>query len=206
MILLITASMANALPQTYNGALQTTDGIQGVGSWGENLRIEWTVTQQVNNSWYYRYQLTDTLGRALEKAISHWYIEVSPNVTENDFWGFGGDWEFVDETHGGTSFPNALKLDYGDDDQIEWSFYSWKVPVWGDFYLKGGSATGGPNSPTLYAWNAGFNNPDPSDPASDGSIGYKVLRPDSVVIPEPTTLGLVGLGLLGFGLRRFRKK
>ncbi len=203
-LLLFISSSAFALP-SFHGYLQTPDGVDGTAPWNENFKIEWWVSQQADNSWNYRYNLTDTLGNALTKAVSHWYIEVSPNTTVNDFWGFDGVWEFVDETHGGTSFPSALKLDYSPPDDLGYSFYSWRAPVWGDFYAKDG-VYGSPNGEQVYAWNAGFYNPDPLAPAADGSIEYKVLRPDTVtVIPEPTTLGLLGLGMLGFAVRRFRK-
>jgi PEP-CTERM motif len=203
-LLLMSAPILSALP-FFNGSIQTTDGVDGTGPWDTNFKFEWWVEQQVDNSWFYKYAMSDTLGNALVKAVSHWYIEVSPNVTSDDFWGFGGAWSFVSETHGGTAFPNSLKLDYGESGQTEWSFYSSKTPVWGDFYAKDGT-TGGPNGETIYAWNSSFGQPDPLNPAADGSINYKILRPDSVTtIPEPGTLGLIGIGLAGLALRRRRK-
>jgi hypothetical protein len=201
-ILLLLFSTSAFGQLTFHGYLQTPDGIDGTLPWSQNFRMEWWVTLQTNNSWLYQYNLTDIYGNPLTKAVSHWYVEVSPNVTVDDFWGFEGDWEFVDETHGGTPFPNALKLDYGDADGDGYSFYSWRAPVWGDFFAKDGVDEEG----QVYAWNAGFYDPDPTDAAADGSIGNKILRPDTTVVPEPTTMLLLGMGMLGLAARKLRRK
>ncbi|HDS01675.1 MAG TPA: PEP-CTERM sorting domain-containing protein [candidate division Zixibacteria bacterium] len=203
-VILLLISTSAFAQFTFHGYLQTPDGVQGTVPWSENFRIEWWVTQQMDNSWLYQYNLTLIDGSPiLDHAVSHWYVEVSPNVTAADFWGFEGGWEFVDETHGGTPFPNALKLDYGDADADGYSFYSWRAPVWGDFYAKDGVDDEG----QVYAWNTGFYDPDPLDAAADGSIGYKILRPDTTtVIPEPTTMLLLGMGMLGLAARKLRRK
>jgi hypothetical protein len=203
--LLFLSSVGNALP-LFNGSLMTPGGVDGTGIWADNFKIEWWVEQQLDDNWFYKYHLTETDGRPLDPgAVSHWIVEVSPNVTLEDFWGFSGEVEINDwVTETGFSFPSGLKLDYGADGQTEWTFYSTRAPVWGDFFAKDGVAGGaGLNA----AWNAGFFDPDPTDAAANGSIGNKILRPDTyTVIPEPTTLGLLGLGLAGLALRRFRRK
>jgi hypothetical protein len=201
-ILLLLVSTSAFGQFSFHGYLQTPDGIDGTLPWSQNFRMEWWVTQQTDNSWLYQYNLTDIYGNPLTKAVSHWYVEVSPNVTADDFWGFEGGWEFVDETHGGTPFPNAIKLDYGDPDASGYSFYSWRAPVWGDFFAKDGVDEEG----QVYAWNAGFYDPDPTDAAADGTIGNKILRPDTTVVPEPTTMLLLGMGMLGLAARKLRRK
>jgi len=98
-----------------------------------------------------------------------------------------------------------MKLDYGAEGQTEWSFYSWRAPTWGDFYAKDGEAGGlGLNA----AWNAGYLLDDPVTAPANGSISDKILRPDTqTAIPEPTTLGLLSIGLAGVVFRvRKRKK
>jgi len=169
--------------------------------------ISWRIELQEDNSWFYKYNLTDANGEAFEaQAVSHWLLEVSPNVTLNDFWGFNGspielnDWE----TANGFDFPSALKLEYGGDGFGEWSFYSYRAPVWGDFFAKDGRVPG--TNDWNYAWNTGFFDDDPLSPAESGSIANKILRPDTeTTVPEPTTIGLLGLGLAGLATR-FRKR
>jgi hypothetical protein len=191
---------------SYTGHLSTPDGVDGSGLWASDFRIEWQVDFQPDDSWLYQYWISETDGSPLDPgALSHWIVEVSPGVTLDDFWGFDGtpieigDWE----TENGFPFESGMKLDYGAAGQTLWSFYSWRSPVWGDFFAKDGQAGGqGLN----LAWNTGFFDPDPLDAPADGSIGYKILRPDTdTVIPEPTTIGLMGMGLLGLAISRRRR-
>ncbi len=205
--LLFMLTMTASAQMSFHGFLRTETGVDGTGPWDTNFQISWWVEHQMDNSWHYTYQMTDTLGNALRNAVSHFQIEVSPNVTANDFWGFAGEWSFTDETHNGMPFPNSLKLDYGVEGQTEWSFFSTRAPVWGDFFAKDGT-TGGPNGIMIYSWNTGFYDADPMDGPSNGSIGNKILRPDTntEVVPEPGTLGLIGLGLMGLIAGRKRLK
>jgi hypothetical protein len=209
--------VAYGLP-SYTGFLSTPDGVDGSGIWADNFKIEWQVDLQQDDSWWYRYWLTETDGSPLDPgALSHWIVEVSPDVDISDFWGFNGnpveigDWV----TESGFPFDNGMKLDYGTDGQTEWSFYSLRSPVWGDFFAKDGRAEGdaynkdgtADGGEWNWAWNTGFFDPDPLDAPANGSIGYKILRPDTdTVIPEPTTLGLLGMGLMGLAIGRRKQK
>jgi hypothetical protein len=205
LVLLLTVTASAQL--SFHGFLRTETGVDGTGPWDTNFKISWLIEQQMDDSWHYNYQITDTLGNALRKAVSHFQIEVSPDVSKNDFWGFGGDWFFTDVTHIGMPFANSLRLDYGVEGQTEWDFYSTRAPVWGDFFAKDGT-TGTTDGVMVYAWNTGFYDADPMVAPSDGSIGNKILRPDTdtQVVPEPGTLGLIGLGLMGLVAGRRRLK
>ncbi len=193
----------------YLGSLSSADSdVLTTGSWvDQGFKIAWDIQLMGDGSWCYDYTLTNVAGNALDpQAISHFTIDVSPYVTENDFWGFDGDWEL--KADGSGQFPDtpdmmySLKLDYGEDGQTEWSFYSWRAPTLGDFYAK--------SAPGTSARNAGFyDDEDPDWNLEDYARYQKILRPDThtTPIPEPTTLLLLGSGLaIGAGIRRFRRK
>jgi hypothetical protein len=130
--------------------------------------------------------------------VSHLTLEVSPDVnTQTDFWDFNGDPIEFGSYEGIT---NAMKLDYGDDGQLEWSFRSNRVPTWGDFYAKGGRDS--------WLKNSGFNDLDPLDLSPSADVTNKILRPDTgyTPVPEPSTMILMGLGLAAAGVVRRRRQ
>ena len=193
----------------YVGDLTSANSeINGVGAWIDPgpTSIHWEVTDN-GSSWHYKYVLTLPEGG---HEISHFIIEVSATFGSDDF-DYTGEYptsiDDYDQSNGNPDIPgvlHGLKFDETSGTTLVAEFDSLRVPVWGDFYAKDGG------NPTLQAWNEGFADPDPVDPAASGSINNHILVPDTYV-PEPATLGLLMLGGLLVlcrrgGADRFRKK
>lgn len=206
-LLVLTSQSAMAL-MTFTGSLSTPEGIFATEPWmTEGMTINWEISQNADYSWDYRYWFRNFAGGVPSKAISHMVLAISPDATLRDFWEANGPLEIQTWSGADPSNPGmpgelyGLKIDISDD---EYSFTSSKAPVWGDFYIKDGTLDMNP----VYAYNTTFGQDDPLDPPSNGSLNYKILRPDSItMIPEPSTLLLFGSALaLAGGVRRFRRK
>lgn len=197
----------------YSGTLVSTPD-DGTGSWvndpGDNpdwfpARIEWEVGENEDGSWHYAYFITVYQG-----AVSHFILETSEPLPEGHIFDPSGQFEGLiigDWFYPGSGNPDMPGPVYGIKFDDTWGttftveFDSWRLPVWGDFYAKDGQ-TGGAGLNQF--WNSGFLLPDPTAPPWDTSIDDHILRPDSY-IPEPGTMTLLGLGLLGLGYIRRRK-
>ncbi len=195
----------------YTGSLSTADGgLDGTGDWiSGTSTIEWSVTQNGDQSWHYEYTLT-VPGEA--SGISHFILETSEPLPEGDIWDIQGDYgeAFVGEWfYPGSGNPDMPDDLYGTKFDDAWGttftveFTSNRLPVWGDFYAVDGQAGGGGLN---QFWNSGFLLDDPLFPPSDGSLDGHILRPDSR-IPEPSTVAMLALGLmtLGAAVRRRRE-
>lgn len=197
----------------------TSGLISGNDGWGPNedgFRVTWTISQNPDLTWHYKYEFTKADGTALEKLTSHFIISLSDDIQETDLFNFSVD-SNADEIEFGTfgpasgnpGFPSGKSI-FGvkiglHNDQTVAEFDSNRQPMWGDFYAKDGVTEGLWN----YAYNTdiGVTVANPLDyltapvDASGGEL-HKVLVPDTI-IPEPATICLLGLGSLA--LRRKRR-
>lgn len=170
----------------------------GGGDWAaEGLSIAWEVEllDDETPTWEYSYTLT-----VPGKDVSHFIIETSESlalvsdVTASvDLEDEDGVFDTYNDTDQGSSNPNipgdiwGVKFDLDEDTQsVTLSFTTPRMPVWGDWYAKGG---GGPVA--SWAYNSGFGDPDTDPlglPPDDSTVTDHIVVPDTVGIPEPATM------------------
>lgn len=187
--------------------------------------MSWTVTDEDDSYegflWKYTYNFQLTSGETLKGGISHLILECSEDMPVGDITGVTGEAalasvELQRVTSGNPEMPEdvwGIRFNpiAADEYDMTWSFWSNRLPDWGDFYVKDG---GKPDN-IAYNYNEtgtvklGFLSPDvdPNTPRWSNPVGlYHVLRPGAPV-PEPGALVLLvmaGLGVLAYVWRRRR--
>ncbi len=206
-LLIVTSSLSAGMVYTGQLVWDANEAqIEATAAW-ENpaTKIEWTVTELESGEFEYNYILTFP-----DKAISHLIFELSENlqsidgVDSNDI-GFysasnGNSNPFMPDEMYGVKFNTD-----GNSEVVEVTFITDRVPIWGDFYVKDGKDGGD----RVVAWNTGFtaNDVDPPESTSPASTDVKdhILVPDTVGVPEPASMTLLGLGGMFALLRRKRR-
>jgi len=152
-------------PADYAGERTTpaASGMDATGGYTEangGVKIAWNISFD-GAFWHYSYTITDKDGASIAPDLSHWIIEISPDIPFASIGDYifganatvvtpgGGYWpkdpNFPNTTQAGTNNGNpnlgsdmvGIKFDTsGSSVNGVYTFTSVEPPVWGDFYLK----------------------------------------------------------------------
>jgi hypothetical protein len=188
------------------GCLTTTTGLTAGGATWSGASIAWKI-MDMGSYFNYEYSFRSTATSAIE--VSHIIIGLSKNCTtigttsagDPCIWNVAGSPSGTTATGPGNQTQGAgnpnlpgdfwgIKFDRQEvagvnDNPWTVSFNSNRVPVWQNFYAKGGG------NPSNYAYNNG------SWVSGSSSPFYYIAAPDTQVVPEPGFYGLLSLGVAG---------
>lgn len=172
------------------------------GAYGQTI-LSWTVTPN-GADWDYQYTFTGISS----PAISHFILDFSDDCVDHQATcvfdeDFGGNilWDDYGQSPANPGFPLGasivgFKFEDFAENTLLFSFTSNRAPVYGDFYIKGGSSD--------FAYNAGLTDHDSMN------AQLFIVRPNGPhgqqVIPEPSTYVLLGTCLLVTGYLGRRRK
>lgn len=191
-----------------SGGIVATANWDHPGTW-----LNWNILQVDPDLWHYEY-VWHTDG----SDLSHIVLELTEGAVAADF----GNWQTTyagvesgspefgwfsaDQGASNPGMPSAvygLKLDIASDtDVFGFSFDTWRAPVWGDVYAKGGRHAVGTDAVGgfTYAYNTGLTVED-----VDLNDGYHVAVPNGYAVSDPgVTAALLGLAMAGIDRMRRR--
>lgn len=222
---LLLASLCTATPLVYGSLVPTSSwtdsrsastggGLVGNGDW-DDISVSWNITQAAS-VFHYEY----TFSGLSDRSLSHVILDVSDNCggcgskcVHNADYDVAGNPSYYYGTFGTSpsnpGFPAGgsifgVKFDNMPDDVTVISFDSLRAPMWGDFYAKGGTASG--TTIKNSAYNQGL-----AGHATYNEAAFYIAVPDTVGsnVPEPGSWLLFVSGglMLALGLwRRARGK
>jgi hypothetical protein len=211
---------------SFSSALTHDSGLFATAAWSEDATFSWTVDNTTNAGfWTFDYTWMTS-----EKQLSHIIIEVSDNFTEDNIFGqTTSPYELGTFGTQGNSNPGIPGDIYGLKFNLDpaatvfnFTIVTDRAPMWGNMYAKDGVDRG----TDVYAYNTGFSELRPDFDISDPQAGPVfgnfawALVPDTFTngdngggggvildpIPEPSTIVLLGAGLLGLGLWHRKRK
>lgn len=190
-----------AAPTLYEGTLTWTaaqDELSATAGWANvATTLTWSVVQeQLDGSTYWKYSYTLTVPQGAGPSyggISHFILEVSDDLALSELVNLSlntgvytiegpgdfdeGTWEFY-----GIKFDDLDTYANDNDRYLEFSFYTKRNPMWGDFYAKGGPGS-----------------------SVENTLTGTVAVPNHSVIPAPGAILLAGIGTTLVGWLRRRR-
>jgi hypothetical protein len=196
----------------YSGSRSGAASIDAGGNYTSNFGVTWNIAQEGDLLRY-----TYTFSGYGPPGISHAIVGLSDNCRESLMCVVAGsvrvngssttDYELGDFSGSQPSNPGLASTFYGVKINtpgsvdgvagITFSFLSDRTPVYGDFYVKGGSSS--------YAQNDGLL----AGNRTSNDVALFIARPDTQgfnVIPEPSTYALMGTGLAGLLVASRRRR
>ena len=173
-------------------------GLTGFNAYADatiDFTVDWVIT--LGPSVHYEYTFTGLNGSGQFMDISHWTLDLSDDCMESSGCVTnakvnGAAIAAEDLVYGDIDgIIGAIKFDIGGGEGVVFEFDSNRAPVYGHLAVKNGGGSG--TCPTPGGTSAVCNNGMIA--ASENILDY-VARPNGI-IPEPSTITLVGLGLAG---------